>query len=301
MRPAPTAVQDLLKTRQFIFADCFTFELADGTVLRFTSAQTDVITIPVDGSLVVQTYTSRSVKCSGLKMKLQVGVSVDEQDLNISYKPTDMLYGVPWGAAVALGFLDGAIIRRDRFFAPAWAARPGLQPAWAGGTPMFMGRVSTIDEIGRQDIKMKVKSYLVLANINMPKELQQPSCRNILFDARCKLSASGFLVNGAVGAGSTEAVVNWSGAAANFSLGTISMENGNAVGQSRTIKLATGSQLILNSPFSFEIATGDLFAAFPGCDKTTGVTSPSGQSCTDYANLANHTGFPYVPPPETAA
>ena len=283
-------VTNLIATGQFIYADCFTLDLINGDKWRYTSAQRDVgPVIPLDGVL-AELYVADDVRVSGLKMKLQIGVDVDEQDLQISYTSNNLIYGQPWGAAVSGGMLDGAIIRRDRFFAADWFS------PWIGAAPMFLGRVSNIDQIGRQDIKVKVKSYLVLANIAMPKEIMQPACRNTLYDARCSLVKSSFAVSGAVGAGSDNMTIHWSGAASQFALGTIEMATGPSAGQSATIRSVNpGVSLTLSYPLPFEPGTGDVFEVFPGCDKT--LTTCNGSL---FNNQANHTGFPYVPPPQTA-
>lgn len=274
--------------KPFVYADCFTFELLDGTKLYYTAAQQDLDVIPLDGTLIARLFKAGDIKVSGLKMKLEIGVSVDEQTLNIAYNAqSPLINGMKWGAAVASGLLDGAIIRRDRFFAQSFFT------PWIGGAPMFLGRVSTIDQIGRQDIQIKVKSYLVLGDINMPREVTQPSCRNTLFDSRCKLIKSGFAVAGSVGSIS-DTTIHWTGATADLALGTIEMESGPSAGQTRTIKsVVPGVSLTVMYPFLFEPAPGDIFSAFPGCDKSIA-------RCTALSNLVNHTGFPFVPPPETA-
>lgn len=287
-------VTALIATGQFIYADCFTLILNNGDKWYYSSVQGGVNVFPLDGTITSVLFVADDVRLSGLKMRLQIGVDVDEQDLQISYTKNNLIYGQVWGAAVSGGMLDGAVVRRDRFFAPNW--NPGGQPAWVGGVPMFVGRVANIDQIGRQDIHVKVKSYLVLGDISMPQEIMQPACRNTLFDARCTLLKASFAVTGAVGAGSNNITINWTGALAKFALGTISVVSGPSAGLSATIKSAViGVSLTLSYPLPFEPGTGDVFEAFPGCDKTL-------TNCTSLGNdpVANHTGFPYTPPPMTA-
>jgi hypothetical protein len=64
----------------------------------------------------------------------------------------------------------------------------------------------------------------------------------------------------------------------------------------RTIaNLGDGSQVSLFKPFLFAIAVGDTFTLLPGCDHTT-------SACQNlFDNLARYGGFPYIPPPESAA
>lgn len=295
MRPAPTAVQELLASRDpFVYADCYTFEFADGSTGYFTNAQIPITAIPLTGGVAV-TWLAGSVKVSGARMKLSVGVSVDEQDLQIDSSPGQLLNGVPWPVAAMWGFFDGCILRRDRFFAPDWST---MGSGGLGGSPMFLGRISTLDAIGRQTIKGKVKSFLVLADILMPKELQQPGCNNTLYDPNCALLQSDFTFAGTCGAGSNANIINWSSASANFTRGMIQIATGANAGQQRTIKQASSSQLFLAYPLQFQPGVGDAFEASWGCDKTT-TTCGSGRfnNVDPSTGVIRHRGFPTVPPP----
>src|ERR1700761_458140 len=101
MKAAPTAViSALANSRELTFADCFTITLADGTV-------------PVSGgpSLV---YVAGDILIDGLKLKQTCGVDIDQQELDISFKPTSTMAGLSWPIAVREGRFDGATIERAR-------------------------------------------------------------------------------------------------------------------------------------------------------------------------------------------
>lgn len=293
MRPANSDVHDLVNAAiqsgiGFVYAECYTFILVNGDRFYYTAAQQSFRTDSlIDGASVE--FVANELLMSGLKAQMSIGVNVDEQDLSIFAHPTDLIYGIPFVQAVQLGILDGAIIRRDRYFRQDW-----FSPV-VGAVPMFLGRVSSIDEIGRQKITMKVKSYLVLLDIDMPKELMQPSCLNTLYDPlTCKVDKDLFAVHDVVGASPSRMIIPWTGALTTFSQGFILMDNGPSVGETRTIKQATGTALVLSYPLSDVPNAGDMFTAYPGCPKLTTTCGPF------FSNLANFRGFPFVPPPETA-
>jgi uncharacterized phage protein (TIGR02218 family) len=84
--------------------------------------------------------------------------------------------------------------------------------------------------------------------------------------------------------------LNWGGATSGvYWQGMISFTSGPNMGLSRTIKLATGSQLMLHLPLPWMPVAGDLFFAYPGCDKTY-------LTCQNrFNNTANNRSYPYIP------
>lgn len=308
MRPAPPAVKALLDAARpgpngpgvpHVSADCFTFQFVFGALKAYyTNAQQSLTVLPIDGTIPAVTFLANSVKVSGARLKLKIGVSVDEQDLRIDTTPDQLLDGVPWPQAARYGFFDGCIIRRDRFFAQDWNNGPGGQTNWVGGVPFFLGRMGTANSIGRQSIQMKVKSLLVLGDIQMPQELQQPGCRNNLYDANCGVVQASFTTAGVCGAGSNASIINWSGASAQYTAGIIQMVTGANAGVQRTIRQGTGSQLILRNPLQFEPGAGDAFEAAFGCDKT--ATTCDAVFANNLVGPHGFRGNRFQPPTETA-
>lgn len=280
-------VTALIASKLFVYADCFTIALNDGvTVLRYTSYQQDVSVVPLDSPMRA-TFVAGDVLISGMKFKLQIGVSVDEQDVKLSCKPTSLINGTPFMLALMQGFFDGATINRDRFFAA------GLGKPWMGGAPMFHGRVSTLDSVGRTEAQIKVKSQLVLLNMNMPRTLYAPNCVHTLYDSECTLNRNSFVAHAATTGASSSSVLAWTGATADYQLGSVYIENGAGVTEVRTIKAVDpGVSITLAYPLTFVPATGTLFNAYQGCDRTFA-------RCTAFANTDHFKGFRFVPAPET--
>lgn len=280
-------VKSLLASRQFAFADCYTITPRYGNILRLTTAGTKISVVPLDGDEGVDYLSPSNLQVSGLRLKIGVGTEVDEQDMSIQFDQTATAWGLPWGRAIRLGRLDGATIRRDRFFTKRW------REPWVGGTPLFRGRISSIDSITRAGANVKVKSDLVLLNTNMPRDLYQPGCVHTLYDPGCALDKDAYKQLATVEAGSTSQILNWAGATEALSLGMIYMPAPGGVTLVRTIRKATETQLFLAYPLDFSPLPGTAFEAYPGCNRTY-------QRCGEFNNQEHFKGFPFLPVAETA-
>jgi hypothetical protein len=99
-------------------------------------------------------------------------------------------------------------------------------------------------------------------------------------------------------AGATQAQVTTSfspSPATAYDEGTITALSGANSGATRTITALTDGVVRLLKPWLSPVSVGDMFQLLPGCDHTT-------QTCqTVLQNIARYGGFPYVPPPESAA
>lgn len=288
MRYAPPAVIALLDSNEpFAYVDTYKFTLNDGTILRYCAGQQPVRYQP-NNEFAPATYLARGVVISGITMHSTRGLKVDEQNLDISAGPNVFVKGQPFMIAARLGFFDGAILQRDRVYYQTWGGGP------LGSITLFIGRTSVIDPAGGTKISMAVKSELVVLDTQMPRNKFQTGCKNTLFDDGCTLDKDAAAVAGNLTVGSTRQLLNWADADAGvFDLGTITFETGPNVGVSRTVRVSTGSQLVLVFPLDFVPGATDQFKAYPGCDLTA-------STCLNkFANLDNFRGFPYVPTSET--
>ena len=289
-------LRDLLASKQFVHVDCFTISPKVGDPLRYTSGQRTVEVEPWDAPGTLEQYKSSAVKVSGLAMRAGIGVEVDEQSLAMDYGPSDRYYGLSYAQAIKLGRFDGATVRRDRYFAANWEVR-GRQPDWVAGIPMFEGRFSTVDRVGRSHAEFKVKSALILLNMRMPRKSYQAQCNHTFGDPGCGIDRTLFEVAATVGAGSDAMTLYTPLAAASHKMGTVHVEDINNVTSIRTIKeVVAGSHVLLAYPLDFAPLEGEQFKMYPGCARTyTGENS-----CETYDNQAQYQGFPFVPVAETA-
>ncbi len=290
MKPASSALITYLNNARanpdvpLIMADAFTFTLLSGLILCYTNAD---VTFAYAGN----TYLANSIRVDGLKYKAAVGLEVDQQQMTVAALATDTITsGAPFLQALRDGSFDGCEIVRYRIF---FSDRIGGTAI--GSVLLFKGRLGVVEEIGRTSAKLTVNSDLTLLDIDMPRNVYQPTCLHTLYDSGCTLVKNAFGTNGTVGSGSTASVINWSGASANFVQGSITFTSGVNAGVTATVgSVGAGTSMTLRYPLESPPATGDGFTVYYGCDHTPGTCQ------SKFNNLANFRGFPYVPPPQMA-
>lgn len=281
----------LLESRQFVYADCYTVTLPSGVSAYYTSAQYDTIVQADISDSAPVAFMANDVLIEGLRLKVGVGVDIDEQQITFKYRAdtASPVTGQNVASALSTGAYDGARITKDRYYAADWG-RP-----WVAGVRLFTGRVGSISSIGRSSASMTIRSDLALLNINIPRNVYQASCNHTVFDSGCGLNKAAFLVTGTVGAGSTRSFIAWGSAIRTppLDLGTIRLISDVDVYYTRTIRAATASGLELSYPLEFDPVVGSGFQVYPGCPRTYA-------SCQTFGNTANYKGFPYVPVAESA-
>jgi uncharacterized phage protein (TIGR02218 family) len=290
MKPASTALISYLNAARaspdakILMADAFLFTLQGGLTLAYTN-------IDVTFAYAGVTYLANSILVDGLKYKAAVGLEADQQQITVAARSTDsILGGAPFLQALRDGSFDGCEIVRYRVF---FSDRLGGTAI--GAAMLFKGRLGNIDEIGRSSAKLTVNSDLVLLDIDMPRNMYQPTCLHTLYDVGCTLHKSDFQASGTVGAGSTASIIYWPGADTNFAQGTISFTSGVLTAVTATVGSAVnGSLLNLINPLPSVPAAGDGFTVYFGCDHTLTTCQAK------FNNLVNFRGFPYVPPPQMA-
>jgi len=290
MKPASSALISYLNTARsnsdmpLVMADAFTFNLRSGLVLCYTNAD---VTFSYNGN----TYLANSILVDGLKYKAAIGLEVDQQQITVAATSADTLTGgAPFLQALRDGSFDGCEIERDRVF---FSDRVGGTAV--GSVTLFKGRLGVIEEIGRTSAKLTVNSDLVLLDIDMPRNIYQPTCLHTLYDSGCTLVKNAFGTSGIVGSGSTASVIKWGGAGASFLQGSITFTSGANAGATATVgSVVAGTSLTLLYPLESAAAPGDGFTVYCGCDHTPGTCQ------SKFNNLVNFRGFPFVPAPQMA-
>jgi len=265
-----------------VFAECFTFTLATGTILTWTNVD-QVVTY--NGAA----FSAAGPLVQGLKFKASVGLEVDKQQIVIAARPTDLISGAPALQAIADGAFDGATVQRDRVFLTA------IGGTVIGGVTLFHGRVSTVDGVGRTTAQITVASDLVVLDYDMPHNLFSATCNHVLYDSGCGIIRGTYAANGTVGVGSTAGVISTSVALAAHAQGSIVFTSGADANVTATIRsVVAGTSLTLMYPLPETPAAGDAFTVYYGCDHTRGTCQAR------FNNLTNFRGFPFVPPPQIA-
>ena len=290
MKPASSALQALLASRQFYAADLYSFALVGGGVLRYAAGDRD---ITANGNLFTAQGPRIDRKDNKAKCHWKIGVEVDSLVFDVMPQATDLVNGQAFLAACVQGAFDGAELTLERAFMGTYGDTS------VGTVILFAGRVAEID-LGRAVATFTVNSHLELLNLQLPRNLWQPGCVNSLGDASCGVNLASYAVAGAAAAGSSAHVVMASLAQVTgyFDQGKIAFSAGANAGLTRSVKswvAGAPGTIALLAPLPNAPQPGDAFAIYPGCDKTLGVNG-----CAKFANAARFRGFPYVPTPDTA-
>lgn len=316
MRPCSAALAEFLHSTNYevVQIDLYTFVLATGEVFRYTSGS-EPLSVPTEGfpSGSVNAGAARSFvlgpRFGRSKITTKIGVQPTELDIEVLAGPDDLVGTTAFAEAVRVGLFDGATVELDRLFSPPPAAGSEPLDTSLGCLLWFYGRVAEC-EVGRSRIAIRVKSMMsLLAVQQMPRRLYQSSCNHIFGDVMCGYervlgrNAAGISIGiGAVTiaalTGSTQAriVTDFSpNPATAYDEGTIIALSGANSGATRTVAGLGDGAVRLLKPWLSPVSVGDMFQLLPGCDHTA-------QTCqTVLHNIARYGGFPYIPPPESAA
>src|SRR5579875_3572982 len=110
MKPASTALQNLLAGRQFYAADLYTFTLAGGGVLRYCSGDRDITS---GGNLFTSKGPRIDRKDNKAKCHWKIGAEVDTLFFDVMPHPPALLKGQAFLAACVQGACDGAELQLE--------------------------------------------------------------------------------------------------------------------------------------------------------------------------------------------
>lgn len=274
----------------FLNADLFTLTLLNGDIHRLTNRDR---TIDWDS----QRYIPATIKRG--KISWITGMEVDTLSIQL-FKPSML-------AGAFTGSLDGASILLQKAFFTFSGAYPtndfSSHSTPTGVLTIFSGRVSDVSGTATQ-LNITVKSDMELLNVNIPRNIYQPTCLNTLYEASCCALPAWFLGTvQAVHAGYVTAHMAGEFRDSWFDQGHFEWIDGLNAGSRRTVKKfgvdstsnATTSLKTFHfiAPFIHAIQPNDSFRVCAGCDKTKATCQAK------FNNLAHFRGFPFIPAPET--
>lgn len=280
-KPITPALRALLATTQYWKADCYTFTLTSGTVLRYTTGDRD---ITIAGNVFSSALPfDRSIG------SWKIGVEVSSMTLVCGPAATDLVDGVTFKSAARLGQFDGADVQVERAYMPTYG------DVSAGTVIIHIGRVGDVEVDGLL-VSFTINSHMELLAQKFPRNIYQPGCVWTLYDQGCGLSKAAFTFSRALLAGSTLSILKITDAHAvgYYDLGTIKFTSGGNNKVSRTVKSWDGTNVVLFVPLPRPVTIGDALDCSAGCDLQQATCG------TKFANLPNFRAFPYLPIAETA-
>lgn len=260
--------------------DLYTLTLPTGAVLRW-AADNAAILLP-DGRVF-----SKGPLISRNRLEMRAGIEVDTLQLDITPGSTDLIAGQPLLRYAREGGLRGVELLLE------WAYFD-LDGGFQGLLPKFAGRGSPTQYEGGS-LTLQVKSELERLLTQAPREVYQPTCLNTVYDAACGKPRSSMRVTGTVASSANRSTISTAlgQAAGFFDKGLLRFTGGDNAGVARTVRGFVGGIFTVALPLPRDIAPGDAFEAYPGCDGTLAT-------CTSkFANAARFRGQPFIPVPET--
>lgn len=263
------------------FAECFTFTLQSGDVLRYTNADVDI-------DYLGETFSADGPLIDGIKSHSTIGVNVDEQEMTIACAV--VLSDASIIDMLRAGAFDLCRIRRERVYFSDYVGGAAV-----GGVVLFEGRFARIEDIGQLDAKVTIADDLVDLQAQMPRNSYQATCNRALYDEGCGLDPADFTTLATLGAGSTDRTLATPAALFAQIGGYVEFTSGQNMGVRATIKnVRVGTNLTLSYPLPYPVAVGDAFKIVLGCDHTLPTCAGT------FNNRARFRGFPFVPPPQYA-
>lgn len=298
MKTATPELKALLLTRDFIWLDLYTFELADGTVIRLSGGDR-LIKAALPGIELVDgphTY-SIGVPIYDSGVKASIGLSVDGTEIAMLASGTGSytFNGQPLQKFIRNRGFVGAKIRIDRAYARTW--NDMITSGAIGTINRLYGIYGGTENVTATQVVFKVFPMTFLLNSDMPTDIYQINCANQLYDNKCTLSQAAFTTTGTFGSGSTvtSLVTSLSNPAARYSQGKIHFTSGLNNGLVRTVKDDNGSGgLSLVQPLPNAPASGDTFSISYGCDRLWNTCG------SKFSNQVHFRGQTKIPVPESA-
>jgi len=268
----------LLSKEPYFKADLFTFSLASGDVFRWTSTDADIV---YGGNI----WKSDGPTIQRSAWSLKNTTEVSELSIKLFSSGSDFSMG-NIKLMIMEGLFDGGHVLFER------AIMPTFGDTSLGLIEMWGGRIGTI-EVDALGAVITCSSSNILMQQNVPRNTYQAGCVHTLYDSGCTLSKAAFTTIRVVTGANRLTLTYDEDPTVDpgiYSLGTVRLTSGPGAGQARSVAGSfTPGVIIVSYPLYIVPEIGDTFDLVQGCNKTM-------TRCTQFNNMPNFRGFPYIPP-----
>ena len=280
------ALAALKATRKWVRAEVCRITLPDETTPILLSTADYPILAPS-----AETFTLGGPLLSRGDIVRQAGLGVQNLELRVTPRATNLIYGRSWRQCLRDGIFDGAKV--EYLFAFSALSAPGDCTS-IGLELQFVGEIADAYPKGLQLI-LNCEDPLRRLDTQFPVALFQNQCVNTLYDANCGLVKASYTESKSVGASPTITTIPMTSAnpAGFYDLGTLRFTSGTCQGIRRLVRSWNGTALTLAQALPRVPTAGDTFTITRGCNK-------SYAACTAFGNQAKHRGFQRIPVAETA-
>lgn len=243
---------------------CWKVTRADAQVFGFTTHDRDItlsgVTYQADTGFLASAAQARA------------GASVDNMDVT--------------------GMIDSTVISEADLLAGVWdGAQIEVRVVnWADTSQNVIMQTGTIGNVSLKGAQFTAEMR------SLSQAMQQTVGRTMtrrcdadLGDARCGVTLATYTVTGTATANSSDRQT-FSASDMPASIGgLLTWTSGANSGLSMEVKTASGGQIVLALPMPYDIASGDAYSVYAGCDKSASTCSGT------FSNIANFRGFPFIP------
>lgn len=275
MRTVPAAITTARQSSSSRLCKIWRIERTDGTVLRFTEHDRDLV---VDGETFLATASF-----DPSSIKVNADLSVSDMDVQGAFDSSYIT-----AEDLLAGRYNGATF---------WVAECLWENVAAGKDVLKFGWLGRVKESGGKfvaellDPSSRLQHNIVSAC--------SPSCRATLGDSRCGVDMAPFTFSGVVTAVASNKTFDatpdspaWSIPVDDttlFSGGLLTWDTGANAGLSMEVYSFDGTTCAMLLSMPFDIEDGDTFTITAGCDKTLAT-------CRDrFSNVPNFRGEPHIP------
>lgn len=282
MKTAATPLVTFMNgTKQGASFDLWTITVQSGTVLRWSDADVDIVTLDA------RTFT-RGPVITRDRVRWIRGIEVDNLSF-VMQSPTQLIDNQFLPVFATLGGFDYAQVMLEKVYL-------NDSNVVQGSLVWFIGAVTDVEPTD-MGAAITVKSQTTQLSQQLPRSLYQAGCLNNLYDTNCGVNRAAVTTAGTVSgvASSTSMTSAAAGAQSTgyYDLGIMKFTSGANAGIARTVQAHVSTSLTFSRPFPFTVTVGDAFTITPGCNKSFSTCG------TKYANTLRFRGHPFVPVPET--
>lgn len=265
MKAASAGMIAHLAEQTTTLAWCWKVTRTDAQVFGFTTHDRDLVFAGV-------TYAA-DTGFAASAAQARVGASVDNLDVGGMIDASviteaDLLAGVWDGAAVEVFIVNWADLTQGRVI---------VQTGHIGNISLRGGAFTA---------EMRSLAQALQQTIGRTMTRR---CDADLGDTRCGVTLATYTVTGTATADSTDRQTFTASSLPASAGGLLTWTGGANTGRSMEVKTASSGQIVLALPMAYDIASGDAYSVYAGCDKNASTCQAT------FANIANFRGFPHIP------
>lgn len=270
MKSASAGLASHLASEVTTLATCWKITRRDGQVLGFTTHVQDLTVGGVTYVSAIGSYTATAIRTSG-------GMAVDNLDVD---------------AVFDSAYISEVDLRAGKYdFAQVEIFQVNYADVSQGVLKLRRGWLGEVASHGHY-FQAELRGLMQALQQTIGR-VYSKRCDADLGDARCKVSLPGITIASAVTSVASRQHFDGSAIPGRRG-GLLTWTSGANNGAKMEIHSVSVNTIVLVLPMGYDIAVGDTYTVYPGCDKLLSTCK------TVFGNVLNFRGFPYIPGPDRA-